>query len=163
MSTIVPPEYTPGYVYVFRCQQYFKIGKAIDVQDRLRNIQTNNPFLVVVVKIIPTQNMQAVETFPHRKFRSYRERGEWFLLPAECVDWLIVFKGIDLTVTPDMVDPMTMKEADFIRARLRQGVAPGKIAKSLPGYSGRKYAEYMEKVEYVQREVEGLEMEEQAA
>lgn len=57
---------------------------------------------------------------------------------------------------------MSPSEIALIALRLGQGVAPGKIAKSLPGYSGRKYNEYMEKVEFVQREVAGLGVEEQA-
>ena len=36
-----------------------------------------------------------------------------------------------------------------IAARLGQGMAPNEVAKSLPGYSGRKYADYVERVRHV--------------
>lgn len=153
MVAIIPPQISPtGFVYVFRCQQYFKIGQAIDIRDRLRNVQTNNPFLVTIVKAIQTSNMSLVEGFLHKKFRMYRERGEWFQLPAEAVDWLMKFDGLDLRPTPDMIDELliTPEEIDFISVRLGRGMSASDVAKSLPGYSARKYKEYREKVQKVE-------------
>jgi hypothetical protein len=48
-------------------------------------------------------------------------------------------------------------EVALIGLRLGQGMAPNAVAKSLPGYSGRKYQSYMEKVEKVQAELATLE------
>lgn len=69
--------------------------------------------------------------------------------------------GTDGTEVPG--GTMSPAEIALIALRLGQGMTPAKVAKSLPGYSGRKYAEYMEKVEIVQQEIAGLGIEEQAA
>jgi hypothetical protein len=60
---------------------------------------------------------------------------------------------------------ISQTEIALIALRLGQRMPPGKIAKSLPGYSGRKYAEYMAKVEQVRQDLgaELVEEEEQVA
>lgn len=52
------------------------------------------------------------------------------------------------TIVPESV--LTVPEMLMITAALTRGVAPSDIAKSLPGYSGAKYTEYMEKVKKTQ-------------
>lgn len=42
------------------------------------------------------------------------------------------------------------EEIALIGLRLGQGLSPSDVAKSLPGYSARKYKMYMEKVQHVQ-------------
>lgn len=49
---------------------------------------------------------------------------------------------------------VTSQETDLIRRELARGVAPGKIAKSLPNYRGPRYGEYLAKVRYVQEILE---------
>lgn len=45
--------------------------------------------------------------------------------------------------------PLTIPDMLIIAARLGQGMSPTQIAKSLPGYSGRKYNEYGDRVKHV--------------
>ncbi len=45
--------------------------------------------------------------------------------------------------------PVSVPEAAVIGYKLGQGIAPGEVAKSLPGYRGPRYGEYMEKVNHV--------------
>ena len=44
---------------------------------------------------------------------------------------------------------ISVPEAAIIAARLTQGMAPGAVAKSLPGYSARNYTEFKAKVDAV--------------
>lgn len=52
-----------------------------------------------------------------------------------------------VTTVPEF--PLTIPDMLIIAARLGQGMTPTEVAKSLPGYSGRKYAEYGERVKHV--------------
>lgn len=53
------------------------------------------------------------------------------------------------TVTTVPVVPLSVPEMLMIAVKLAQGMAPNEVAKSLPGYSGRKYNEYVERVRQV--------------
>jgi hypothetical protein len=55
--------------------------------------------------------------------------------------------GTAVPAVPSVLVSVT--EAALIGQRLGQGMAPSDVAKSLPGYSGKKYAEYVEKVRQV--------------
>lgn len=55
--------------------------------------------------------------------------------------------------------PPNVPEIVQITMLLTQGIAPGDVAKSLPGYSGRKYQEYMAKVREVQTALEATQKE----
>lgn len=62
------------------------------------------------------------------------------------------------TSVPDVPSgTISPAEMMLISLRLGQGMAPNAVAKSLPGYSGRKYQSYIEKVEKVQAELARLE------
>lgn len=53
----------------------------------------------------------------------------------------------EVTKVPEF--PLTIPDMLIIAAKLGQGMTPTDIAKSLPGYSGRKYGEYGERVRHV--------------
>jgi len=101
------PQYTPepanpfGYIYLMRCQQFFKIGKSTAPRDRLRNVQSHNPYRVKLVRTFQTTDMDAAEGFLHRKLRAYHEHGEWFLLPKDSIAWLLSIEEIDLIASEE--------------------------------------------------------------
>ena len=54
-----------------------KIGKADDIQERLRQHQTGSPFILEVIKTY--ENVEPkFEKELHDKFKEYRIHGEWF-------------------------------------------------------------------------------------
>lgn len=69
--------------------------------------------------------------------------------------------GSDGTIVPD-VPPGTIspEEAALIGLRLGRGMAASDVAKSLPGYSARKYKEYREKVQKIENALAEVEPEE---
>ena len=73
-------------LYLIQCQQFYKIGIANDIENRLVQLSTGNPFELEVLATYGFENATAVETVLHQKFNSQRARGEWFELNAHHVD-----------------------------------------------------------------------------
>ena len=57
---------------------YFKIGRSINVMERLRQLRTGNPF----IKTILIQDFDC-EYFLHQHLRKYRVQKEWFCIDTE--------------------------------------------------------------------------------
>lgn len=68
------------YLYLIKCQQFYKIGIANDVQSRLAQLSTGNPFDLEVLAVYGFENAEPVERAIHQKFANSRRRGEWFEL-----------------------------------------------------------------------------------
>jgi hypothetical protein len=66
------------YLYLIKCQQFYKIGVANDVESRLAQLSTGNPFELKVLAVYGFDNAEPIERALHQKFSSKRERGEWF-------------------------------------------------------------------------------------
>lgn len=69
---------------VERGQWLMKIGRATDIRQRLRDLQTGNPKELKVVGWIVSQNEARAERALHRKYSRANVGGEWFALqPAD--------------------------------------------------------------------------------
>jgi len=68
------------YLYLIKCQQFYKIGIANDVQSRLAQLSTGNPFELEVLAVYGYDNAEIVERALHQAFANNRKRGEWFEL-----------------------------------------------------------------------------------
>ncbi len=79
-----------AYVYILRNgnENLFKIGKSVDVEDRIRGLTTGNPRLAVFDKI-ETEDEDEWETYLHKRLRSKRSRGssaqEFFEITPEAL------------------------------------------------------------------------------
>lgn len=69
-----------GFTYLIRCGHFFKIGRARDVEKRLRGMQLPE------YELIGSARDAALERVLHRRFRHCRSRGEWFALTDLMVD-----------------------------------------------------------------------------
>jgi hypothetical protein len=74
------------YVYVARAGEYLKIGRAIDVAERLRNMQAGQAERIQLLVAIPSHS--ALEAAIHERFANARHRGEWFLPTTELMDFV---------------------------------------------------------------------------
>lgn len=78
-----------GYVYIYRSgdTNVFKIGKATDLEKRLKTHATGNPERLTRFDVIETDNPSPCETYLHHRLRSKRStRGdgtEWFEVDPE--------------------------------------------------------------------------------
>lgn len=68
-----------------------KIGKAKDLQKRLKSLQTVSPTklqLLKAVQVMSEEEARTLESSLHRKFTTLRITGEWFRADKELVDYL---------------------------------------------------------------------------
>lgn len=72
----------PGGVYFIQCGQFVKIGKACDIEARLRELELGNPHPMRVLGWEPVPIASALdrERALHQEFAASRHRGEWFKL-----------------------------------------------------------------------------------
>lgn len=70
----------PGYIYVFRWGNFYKIGRSKHPQARVRSINKSLPFQGQLIHLIKTNDMAQAEIKIHKKFSEKRQEGEWFLL-----------------------------------------------------------------------------------
>lgn len=88
----------PGYVYLTRNEDLFKVGISIQPVQRIKQLPKGSE----LVHVFSTENMTATEDYLHKRFAEYRVMGrfsgfEWFALPVEQVEWL---KSLtELTIT----------------------------------------------------------------
>lgn len=69
-------------LYVVQCGQfpYYKIGIAKNAHERIKLIQTFNPFPIIIVITVKTTGVTILETFLHQKFKKQWLYNEWYIL-----------------------------------------------------------------------------------
>jgi len=76
-----------GYVYVIRGQYKgntsYKIGKANDLNDRLKRFEVKIPFDIELFGSYLVKNPLEFESYLHRMFKHKRQSGEWFNLDLD--------------------------------------------------------------------------------
>ena len=76
-----------GFVYLAQASQtrWCKIGMSKQPYKRMSSLQTGSPLEIILIHRIFTFNMVALEKSLHDYYAAYSLRGEWFDLPAECI------------------------------------------------------------------------------
>lgn len=77
------PKWCPelGFIYLIQCGRRggpVKIGRAEDVDARLRSLQVGCPYPLTLIASMLVAESEKVETALHGRFRSLWIRGEWF-------------------------------------------------------------------------------------
>ena len=85
-----------SYVYFILDEKSkaIKIGKSINIDERLSDLQTGNPNLLTVkhtIKCVSEYDSFSLETELHKKFEKYRLVGEWFKFEDEVFDFVSSF------------------------------------------------------------------------
>ncbi len=73
-----PPKPKPGFVYVMRCNEFYKIGISKNPTKRLEQISPLMPYKIELIHTIATENMKELESFLHEQLAHCRVNGEWF-------------------------------------------------------------------------------------
>lgn len=98
-ASVYPPEVSPMLltvdddlrhcptlpcVYVIRCNEFYKIGRASNPLQRLGDLQIGCPYELRLVQVFYTSlaGAAALEAELHERYAEYRVRGEWFALPV---------------------------------------------------------------------------------
>lgn len=75
-----------GSIYIIRCQNHIKIGRAFNVKSRLYSMKVGNPFDIELIFSIKVPDDKAIEKELHNKFENKHHKGEWFNLTDEDVE-----------------------------------------------------------------------------
>ena len=79
----------PGYVYLLQADSgHFKIGRSKNPKSRIKTFGVQLPFEVEYIAVIPSGNMNQLETELHAKYQDKRVNGEWFDLSSEDVEYI---------------------------------------------------------------------------
>ncbi len=72
------------YVYLIRCERYYKIGRSKHPGLRKSKLESQWPHELTLVHSIRTDDPAGIEAYWHKRFSEKRVRGEWFrLTPAD--------------------------------------------------------------------------------
>jgi hypothetical protein len=104
------------HLYLIKCQQFYKIGIANDVESRLAQLSTGNPFELEVLAVYGFANAEPVERAIHQRFSNNRKRGEWFELSQSEV---VVFNSICLLLGGQLANEVpTVEEEELEEAEV---------------------------------------------
>lgn len=77
------------FLYIAKCQTYYKIGIANDVRARLSTLQVGNPVKIEIVAHYRIADSKNIEALIHGLLSSKNIRGEWFELSKTELDGLL--------------------------------------------------------------------------
>ena len=69
-----------GSVYLFKSDEFYKIGKTNSLGRRQRQLEIQMPNPLFLIHEIKTDDINGIEAFWHKRFSSKRKNGEWFAL-----------------------------------------------------------------------------------
>jgi hypothetical protein len=70
-----------GYIYLIKCEEFYKIGITKNPKQRIAKYKTENPFVFKIIFFLICKNYQIKEQIIKRIFYEHRHRGsEWFIL-----------------------------------------------------------------------------------
>jgi hypothetical protein len=87
---------TEGIVYLLKSGQNHKIGKTVDLDQRLTQLRIQLPDPTEVVHKIYTKNIHTLEAYWHRRFQGKRKNGEWFALDDNDVEEFMSVKNMEI-------------------------------------------------------------------
>ena len=68
-------------LYVIKCNTYYKIGTTSNMEERIKTLQSNNPYSLVC--IYHGKGRGNEEEFWHNYFNNYHWQGEWYMFNDE--------------------------------------------------------------------------------
>lgn len=76
--SLIPENAKLGYVYFITDGEFCKIGHTLDINKRLKTLQTANAKKLEVLMKIETFDYYNLEAHLHRLFKKYKIFGEWY-------------------------------------------------------------------------------------
>ena len=103
-------------LYLIRCNDYYKIGIANDLQNRLASLQTGNPYPLILEACFGFPNAVVVEKTLHQSFAGVRKIGEWFALGQDDIQRFFticrLLGGVEMSVEIDLVNNADIESAE---------------------------------------------------
>ena len=88
------PKSSKGFVYLIKCNEWYKIGKAKNVNSRLSGLQTGSPYLLELLHAIHCKDYTRAESYLHNVFADRRGLGEWFELTESDIEKIKAIKTL---------------------------------------------------------------------
>lgn len=73
-------DYNGVYIYLIRCDSFYKIGIASNLESRLNTLQCGNPFELDLVWAAKIKDAIETEELLHELYKEKRRFREWFFL-----------------------------------------------------------------------------------
>jgi Meiotically up-regulated gene 113 len=84
-------------IYLVKCERYYKIGVAANLNNRLSTMRNDNPFDIELIDSVFTNDFAAIEVKLHNRFAAQLHRNEWYLLSKDDVEGILeLFQAIRL-------------------------------------------------------------------
>ncbi len=84
-------------IYLIKCEHYYKIGTAANLNSHINTIKNANPFDIKLIDSVFTNDFAAIELKLHNRFATQLHRNEWFLLSEDDVEGILeLFQAIRL-------------------------------------------------------------------
>jgi hypothetical protein len=83
------------FVYLIGCNDYVKIGIATNVKKRFSSLQTASPTPLKLLKSWQCNDASTQEFRLHQKYKSFRQKGEWFRLSDPVLNDLLAIDDLD--------------------------------------------------------------------
>ena len=84
----------PGFLYLVKCGDKYKIGMTNNVSRRMRQLDTR-PYNLSLIKSVKVDDMPSKERVAHKKFAEFKEIGEWYsFTPAQVQEVLDYFAEV---------------------------------------------------------------------
>jgi hypothetical protein len=86
-----------NWLYLMKSAWYYKIWIAIDPFERLKSLETGNPFDIELLFFAQIDNSLILERYFHKIFRKKNKKWEWFKLnDNDLSDIFLIFYHIEL-------------------------------------------------------------------
>lgn len=82
----------PGYIYLVKLQDTYKIGRTKDVQSRLEALKSGSPFKLTLVHSFFSADCKQLERELHKRYAHLCVKGEWFRLTTSEIDEIKAMK-----------------------------------------------------------------------
>ena len=81
-----------GYIYLFKSDEFYKIGRSHQPEIRFKAVAASVPFETKFIHKIYTDDTKSAERFFHAKFAQKRVKGEWFRLETKDIEYIKSFE-----------------------------------------------------------------------
>jgi len=113
---------TGSFVYLIEAvgTEFYKIGRTNKIAQRLKELATGSHARLRLVHAVQTGDSVRLERELHKVFRSYRAKGEWFLMAPDVVKQVTVLmslpeKSIAKAVLPSVTAPVILASEREVR------------------------------------------------
>ena len=89
------PEKRTNYLYAIQCKNYIKFGVSYRPEERIKELQTGNPYKLSLLLKLEYENHFETEKIIHKYSHKNHELGEWFSVDDDLRNFVKYLKNIE--------------------------------------------------------------------